>query len=213
MYIIFSWLSPLNGKPEKVCSMNLCFILQRFLCSIKVAAPSTIYMKKTQHRLLLKDSEIIVQAMTSPPIRAASTYAGWHSVQPSQERFPISVVFMLPLSLLCSKAYRASRADWRKEVLALTRQTWLTPLRWSTASENFTVTLGCAEGSKMAEPWYIWKCESVLTCGNCKSHFGLHIKVSNLKGAHCGCGSEFALIGSYSNITTHYLLPLKPLRH
>lgn len=156
-----------------------------------------------------KDSELIARAMTSLPLRAASR----HSVQPSCECFHKSVVFILPLSLLCSKAYRASWADWRKEVLALARKAWLMPLRWSTASEDFTVTLGCAEGSKMAQPWYNWECVSVLTCGDCKNHFCLHIKVSNLKGTHSGCGSEFAVIGSCSNITAHYLLPFKPLRH
>lgn len=91
------------------------------------------------------------------------------SVQSSSECFCISVLFILPLSPLCSWANRASRADWQKEVLAPARGAWLTSRRWKSASKDFTVILGRAEASDMTEGWRVW--ELALALGGCTATY------------------------------------------
>lgn len=90
-----------------------------------------------------------------------------HSALSSCECFCVSVLFILPPSLLCSEAYRVSQADWLKEVLASAREAWLTSLRWKSAGKDFTVILRCAEGSKIAEVWCVYELALTLRDRTC----------------------------------------------
>lgn len=132
------------------------------------------------------------------------------SVQPSRECFCISVLFILPLSPLGVSAYRASRADWRKEVLASAREAWLTSWRWRRAREDFTVILGHAKSAKDG---------SRLTCPRIRVHTGLHkllvyiyLRNHNTNCMCSSCGLHFIMNCFHGKITKYYLLPFKPLQ-
>lgn len=130
------------------------------------------------------------------------------SVLSSGECFPISVVFILPPSLLRCEACGAPRADWqeRRSWLLVPEKQWLTCFEMEGEPARFSLSL---LEVRRAPRWRRER-EPAFTNGDCKKPL-IHEQMWTCK-SYCTCGSQCALTVLMATRQHITFLPLKPQR-